>query len=51
MENPWLKAAAIFADMFALVEAAAAAADVFEDMFEERCLPSKESSSPSTHGP
>ena len=50
VENPWLKAAAIFADMFALVEAAAAAG-MFEDMFEERCLPSKESSSPSTHGP
>ena len=42
MEKPWLKAAAIFADMFALVEAAAAgmfaaaaaaaAAGMFEDM-------------------
>ena len=54
MENPWFKAAAIFADMFALVEAAAAAAaaGMFEDRLEERCAPSKQYSSTSTtHGP
>jgi len=52
VENPWFKAAAIFADMFALVEAAAAAAGMFEDRLEERCAPSKQYSSTSTtHGP
>lgn len=53
-ENPWFKAAAIFADMFALVEAAAAAATgMFEEMLEElKTAPSKQYSSTSTtHGP
>ena len=55
VEKPWLNAAAIFADMFALVEAAAAAADggMLEGWLEEKWwgASSKQSSSASTHPP
>ena len=59
MEKPWLNAAAIFADMFALVEAGAAAAaaaaagGMLEGWLEEKGwgASSKQSSSASTHAP
>ena len=59
VEKPWLNAAAIFADMFALVEAAAAAdaaaggGGMLEGWLEEKRwgASSKQSSSASTHAP